>query len=327
MKDQVNIAVLGVGYWGKKLLSEYVPLARSDPKINLLMVCDVQEQNLIFCNETLNIPQEKLTMDYKKVLSSNKVDAVHICTPNETHFQICKEALSSNKHVLLEKPMALTSKHAWELVDFAKSKSLILQVGHIFRFNNALKTMQNLISLNYLGDLYYLKLQWTTLMLSPLNRNIIFDLGAHPVDILNYLLKKWPIKVNCKARSYRGNLLDDLAYITLEFEEKLLAHIEMSWLQPGKVRQATIVGSERTAVVDCIDQTIKIYENGEGYTLNVEVARNNTILDEIKHFGKSILVHKNSNNLGSVGAKNVAILESLKKSNEEERTIKIEMRN
>ncbi len=327
MKDQVNIAVLGVGYWGKKLLSEYIPLAKSDPKVNLLMVCDVQEQNLMYCNETLNIPQEKLTMDYKKVLSSNKVDAVHICTPNETHFQICKEALNSNKHVLLEKPMALTSKHAWELVDFAKSKSLILQVGHIFRFNNALKTMQNLLSLNYLGDLYYLKLQWTTLMLSPLNRNIIFDLGAHPVDILNYLLKKWPIKVNCKARSYRGNLLDDLAYITMEFDEKLLAHIEMSWLQPGKVRQATIVGSERTAVVDCIDQTIKIYENGEGYKLNVEVARNNTILDEISHFGKSIRVHKNSNNRGSVGAKNVAILESLKKSNEEERTIKIDMRN
>ena len=101
MKDQVNIAVLGVGYWGKKLLSEYVPLAKSDPKVNLLMVCDVQEQNLMYCNETLNIHQEKLTMDYKKVLSSNKVDAVHICTPNETHFQICKEALSSNWEMIV----------------------------------------------------------------------------------------------------------------------------------------------------------------------------------------------------------------------------------
>lgn len=324
LKDSVNIAVIGVGYWGKKVLSEYLQLVRSDPKINLSMVCDVQEQKVMYCNEAINITEEKLTMDYKQVLSSNKVDAVHICTPNETHYQICKEALSAGKHVLIEKPMALHSKHAWELVGIAESRSLILQVGHIFRFNNALKMMRDLINQDYLGDLYYLKLQWTTHIPSPLNRDIIFDLGAHPVDILNYLLKKWPIKVDCKARSFRRKLLDEIAYITMDFNGKLLAHIEMSWLQPGKVRQVTIIGSERTAVVDCINQSIKICENGDGDKLNLEVARNNTILDEISHFGESVLVNENSNNLGSVGAKNVTILESLKRSNEEERTIKID---
>jgi predicted dehydrogenase len=325
MKNSVNVAVIGAGYWGKKVIKEYLQLARSDPKVNLLMVCDLNDENLRCCNKKFHIPAKNLTKEFKEVVGSNDVDAVHICTPNETHHQICKEALSAGKHVLLEKPMALHAKHAWELVGIAESRGLILQVGHIFRFNNALKMMRELIAQDYFGDLYYLKLQWTTLMSSPLNRDIIFDLGPHPVDIVNYLLNKWPIKVSCRARAYRRKLLEELAYVTMEFDGKLMAHIELSWLQPGKVRQATIIGSERSASVDCLNQSIGIYENGDGDRFNLDVTRNNTILDEVSHFAGSILGGKNSNNLGSVGAGNVAVLESLKRSLEEERTVKIDL--
>jgi len=325
LKDSVNVAVIGAGYWGKKVIREYLQLARSDPKANLLMVCDLKDENLKCCSEMFHIPKKKFTIDYKEALDSNDVDAVHICTPNETHHLICKEALGADKHVLLEKPMASHAKHAWELVGIAESRSLILQVGHIFRFNNALKMMRDLIAQDYFGDLYYLKLQWTTLMPSPMNRDIIFDLGPHPVDIVNYLLKTWPTKVSCRARAYRRKLLEELAYITMEFDGKLMAHIELSWLQPGKVRQATIIGSERSANVDCLNQSIGIYENGDGDRFNLPVTRNNTILDETSHFVESITGNKNSNNLGSVGAKNVAILESLKRSLEEERTVKINL--
>lgn len=323
MKDSVKVAVIGAGYWGMKVIREYLELARSDPKVDLLMVCDLQDEKLGYCNEVFDIAEKMLTRDYREALVSKDVDAVHICTPNETHYQICKEALSADKHVLLEKPMALNSKHAWELVGTAKSRGLILQVGHIFRFNNALRMMRDLIAQNYLGDLYYLKLQWTTLMASPLNRDIIFDLGPHPVDILSYLLKKWPTKVSCRARAYRRKLLEELAYITMEYDDKLMAHIELSWLQPGKVRQANIIGSERSAAVDCLNQSIGIYENGEVDKFNLDVVRNNTILDEVNHFVESILGGKNSNNQGSVGARNVAVLESLKKSLEEEKTVPI----
>ena len=325
LKDSVNVAVIGAGYWGKKVIAEYLQLARSDPRVDLLMVCDLKDENLKCCSETFHVPEKRLAMDYREALSSSDVDAVHICTPNETHFRVCKEALGAGKHVLLEKPMALHAKHAWELVGVAKSRGLILQVGHIFRFNNALRVMRDLMDRGYLGDLYYLKLQWTTLMSAPLNRDIIFDLGPHPVDILSYLLKKWPVKVSCRARAYRRKALEELAYITMEFEGKLLAHVELSWLQPGKVRQATIVGSERTAVVDCINQSVRICENGDGDRFSLDVVRNNTILDEVSHFMESIRGNKNSNNLGSVGAKNVAVLESLKRSLEEERTVKTEL--
>ena len=325
MKDSLNVAVIGAGYWGKKAIKEYLQLVKSNPRVNLSMICDLNDENLRCCNEAFKISEEKLTRDYKEVLGSNDVDAVHICTPNETHHQMCKEALNADKHVLLEKPMALHAKHAWELVGIAESKHLILQVGHIFRFNNALRMMRDLIAHNYLGDLYYLKLQWTTLMPSPLNRDIIFDLGPHPIDISNYLLQKWPTRVSCRAKAYRREFLEELAYITMEFDGKLMAHIELSWLQPGKVRQATIVGSERSASVDCLDQSIGIYENGDGDRFNLPVTSNNTILDEVCHFVESVLRSKNSNNLGSVGARNVAILESLKRSLEEKRTINIDL--
>ena len=161
-------------------------------------------------------------------------------------------------------------------------------------------------------------------MPSPLNRDIVFDLGPHPVDIVNYLLKKWPTKVSCRARAYRRKLLEELAYITMEFDGKLMVHIELSWLQPGKVRQATIIGSERSATVDCLTQSIGIYENGDGGRFNLDVTRNNTILDEVSHFVESIRGNENSNNIGSVGAKNVMILESLKRSLEKERTIEVD---
>ena len=325
MKDSVNVAVIGAGYWGKKVTKEYLQLARSDPKANLLLVCDLQDQNLKCCNETFHIPKKKLIMDYKQVIGSSDVDAVHICTPNETHYEICKEALSADKHVLLEKPMALDAKRAWELVGIAESRDLCLQVGHIFRFNNALKMMRNLIAQDYLGELYYLKLQWTTLTSSPLNRDIIFDLGPHPVDILNFLLKKWPIKVDCKARVYRRKLLEELAYITMEFDGKLLAHVELSWLQPGKVRQVTIIGGERSASVDCINQSIQIYENGDGDRFNLDVTRNNTIFDEISHFVESIRGNEKSNNPGLVGAKSVAVLNWAKRSLAEGRTVEIDL--
>jgi predicted dehydrogenase len=327
LAESVNVAVIGSGYWGRKVLSEYTRLSSINPKVHLLMVCDLKGENLKSCSEAFHLSDEKLTDDYSTVLSSEAINAVHICTPNETHNQICMEALNAGKNVLLEKPMALHAKSAWELVRMAEHKHLILQVGHIFRFNNALKMMRDLMVQNYLGELYYLKLQWTTLCPSPLGRDIIFDLGPHPVDILNFLLSKWPETVTCKAKAYRRKTLEELAYATLEFDQKLIAHIELSWLEPGKARQVTIIGSERAATVDCLEQTIQVNENGDKESLNLNVVKNNTIFDEVSHFAESIITGKNSRNPGMVGAGNVAVLENMKKSLETGATVKNDLRD
>jgi predicted dehydrogenase len=320
LDDTFNVAVIGAGFWGRKVINEYLQLMKDNANVDLSMVCDVKDENLAYCMENFGVSKEKLKSSFKEVFSSRSVDAVHICTPNETHHEICKQALMAGKHVLLEKPMAMFAKHAWELVGLAEHNHLILQVGHIFRFNNALRIVRDLVVQNYFGNLYYLKLQWTTLMSSPLGRDIIFDLGPHPVDILNYVLKRWPSKVTCKARAYRRKLLEELAYFTLEFDKDLIAHVELSWLQPGKVRQLDVIGSERAAKVDCLTQTIQIDENGDGEAFSLDIERNNTILAEVHHFANSVISGQNNSNPGSIGATNTTILEALKRSLAENKT-------
>jgi UDP-N-acetylglucosamine 3-dehydrogenase len=319
----VNLAVVGAGYWGRKAVTEYLELAKADPNFNLAYVCDLKEDNLDYCRKKLNVENYKLSSDYEAVLKSPDVDAVHICTPNETHHHFGLQSLDSKKNVLIEKPMALTPEDAWEMVSVAESRHLCLQVGHIYRFNNAIRKMRELIAQNYFGDLYYLKMQWTTLMPSPLGRDIIFDLGPHPVDIMHFLLEKWPVKVSCSAKSYRRPFLEEVAYFNLDFDSKLMAYVELSWLQPGKIRELNIIGSKRSAKVDCLEQTIRIFEENNEDTFSLNVPVNNTIFDEISHFVHSIRDESNHKNPGPVGAGNIVVLQSLKKSLEEEKLIRV----
>jgi len=322
-KKGVKLAVIGAGYWGRKAITEYLQLAKVDSEFNLVQVCDLEEGNLNYCKDLLNVDSEKLNMDYEAVFKSPDVNAVHICTPNKTHYKIALQALDEGKNVLLEKPMALSPRDAWELVGVAKSRQLCLQVGHIYRFNNAIKKMRELIAEGYFGDLYYLKLQWTTWMPSPLNRDIIFDLGPHPIDIMNFLLQKWPKKVLCTGKSYRRPSMEEVAYFHLDFGEQLMAHVELSWLQPGKVRELNIIGAQRSATVDCLNQTIKIFEDNFEGNFSLGVPVNNTIFDEVTHFVTSIRDENNHKNPGLVGAGNVAVLKSLKKSLQQEKMVRV----
>jgi len=321
MEESTNVAVLGAGYWGRKVISEYLHLERTNPKVKLAKVCDLLDNNLIYCKENLQVEKELLSAKYTDLFDSDNIDAIHICTPQETHHKLCLEALNAGKNILLEKPMALNSRDAWELCDVAEKKHLCLQVGHIYRFNNVIQKVGDLISQNYFGKLYYLKMQWTTLMPSPLGRDILFDLGPHPVDIMNYLLNEWPIKVSCSARAYRRKSLEEVAHIAMEFRNNIMAHVELSWLQPGKVRDLCVMGEKRSAIVNCLDQTIRVYEDDKGNNYSLEVKQNNTIFDEVNHFVHSINDKNNHKNPGPVGANNVSILEQLNKSAAEERTI------
>jgi len=326
LKDSVNVGVIGAGYWGKKVISEYLALAKEDPKVSLLRVCDVQEQNLRCCSEVFQIPKEQLLSSYKELLDSDNLDAVHICTPNETHYEICKEALMAGKHVLLEKPMTLSSQQAFELMNLAKKEELVLQVGYIFRFNNALREVRKLIRDNFFGDLYYLRLQWTTLMLPTPKRDIIFDLGPHPVDIINFLLETWPSKVTCKARAYTRQILPETAYATVELDRMIMANIELSWLQPGKERRVDLIGAKRCATIDCLNQNVDVFQNHGRNSFRIDVQRNNTILTEVKHFIDRISEDVKSVNSGLVGPMNVLVLENFRKSITENRTVKIDFR-
>ena len=142
---KTNIGVIGVGYWGKKIVHEYVQLSKQNPTMNLSAVCDPVENNLKCC-EDYTIP---IMTQYHM-----RAHAVNICTPNESHFEICKEALEAGKHVLIEKPITLNSAEAYELVELAHKQNLVLSVGHIFRFNNALKVARKLIRNGFLANCF-----------------------------------------------------------------------------------------------------------------------------------------------------------------------------
>jgi len=325
---RVNVAVIGVGYWGKKIVSEYAQLAKRNSSVSLHTVCDLLEENLKFCEGNYHVPY--MTRYRKEVMACPEIDAVNICTPNETHFEICREALEAGKHVLVEKPMTLNSGEAYKLVDLARAKNLVLSVGHIYRFNNALRKARSLIEDGFFGEVFWLKLQWTTLMPPIEGRDIITDLAPHPFDILNFLLNEWPSRITCKARAYRREKLEEMAYIVAEFKNNVMAHIELSWLSPGKVREVSVMGSERFGKIDCLKQGVKAFENGRFY--DIPVKRNNTIEAELEHFVDCVQNNDDvsddylNQNGGLLGAKVVRLLEIARKSVEEERTERVDSR-
>lgn len=327
LKKPINVGVIGAGYWGKKVISEYMMLSKDSPQVNLLGVCDLEEQNLRYCKEVLNIPKKKLLNSHNELLDLDKIDALHICIPNEVHYDVCRDALSAGKHVLLEKPMTLNSDQAFELKNLAKKQNLGLQVGYIFRFNNALRKVRRLIKDGLLGDLYYLRLQWTDLVLPTPKRDIIFDLGAHPVDIINFLLGVWPSKVVCKARAYTRETLPETAYAIMELDTRIMANIELSWLHHKKERKVDVIGSKRSVTIDCLNQTIEVFKNHDKTGSKIDVQRNNTILTEITHFVDHLTENGDTINSGCVGPMNVLVLERLNESLTKNKTVEIERYN
>ena len=323
---KMNVAVIGAGYWGKKIVSEYAQLAKSNSGVSLHSVCDLSKENLTLCELSFHVPF--VTTHHKEIVACPEIDAVHICTPNASHYEICKEALEAGKHVLVEKPMSLNSSEALRLVDLAHAKNRVLSVGHIFRFNKALEKVRSLVEDRFFGDLFWLKLKWTTLIPPIEGRDIITDLAPHPFDILNYLLGTWPMKITCKAKAYRREKLEEIAYIIAEFQNNIIANIELSWLTPGKTREVSIMGSKRFVKVDCLTQEVTAFENGDSYTIPVE--RNNTIEAELKHFLMCIqnnYASKNeysNQNGGLLGANIVRLLEVSRRSIELERTELVE---
>ena len=312
MIDQVGIAVLGAGYWGRKLVSEYLAAERRGNAI-LLKVCDPSVaalDALLLTKETSAVGRARLTQKIMDVMDDPEISGVHIATPSPSHYKIAKMALERGKNVLVEKPMTLKPYESHELVDLARANNLVLKVGHIFRFNTALQVARRIIRLGELGRLFYVRVQWTDQASFP-DRDIIFDLGPHPVDILNQLLGTWPLQVNGITRAYRGSG-GEVAYLVAEFPCDIFAHIEMSWLHPNKVREVTVVGSSQTLVVDCLRQ--QVFRIGRETREEVVISANNTIESEINDFVESIVQRDTSSESGLIGAHTVDVLEKISRS-------------
>lgn len=312
-----NVGIIGVGYWGKKLVDEFTKVE----SVKVVGVSDVDEKNLAFCADRYGVKTGY--KDYRQLLSRGDVQAVAVATPNSTHYQICRDALEAGKHVLVEKPITLSSKEGKELVDLAQRKELTLSVGHIFRFNNALAEVRRLIKEEkFFGRLFLMEQDWTNLEKPFPDRDVLFDLAPHMFDIQNYLFGQWPVEVSCVGGPFRRAQGEETAYITSVFADGAIAMANVSWLVPRKTRQIVLVGENRTAIIDAVAQEVTVYESGYTYKLHVE--RNNTIRDELVHFVKSFSdPATETRNSGSVGVKTVELIEAAKKSIAEKRAVRI----
>ena len=254
----IGIGVIGAGYWGPKHIRNFSEL----PGARATMVSDLDERRILSIQS--QHPGIRTTTNYKDLLNSQDVDAVVIATPVSTHARLAREALLANKHVLVEKPLAATSKEAEDLMHIADQQQRVLMVGHTFLYNPAVRALRELVQNGDLGDIFYVYCQRLNLGLFQRDINVMWDLAPHDISILMYVLGQDPIAVGATATSYVRSGIEDVAYIQLAFPNRVHAAVHVSWLDPNKVRRITVVGSKKMAVYDDVEslEKIRVYDKG-----------------------------------------------------------------
>lgn len=321
---KLGIAVVGAGYWGRKLVGEYLALCKSRDDVELKYVVDTNSKQLGSVASEFGLPRNMLETDSSKALKDQSVLAVHLALPNELHYSIGMAAIESHRHVLLEKPMALTVREAFKLARKAEEESVVLHIGHIFRFNNAVREARALLGKSVVGKPLYYSLNWEALIPPPEGRDIVFDLGPHPIDILNYLSNEWPTRVITLGKSFlrKKEGHEEVAETIAEFEGDIFAQIGLSWIYAGpKKRQISITGDSGTVEVDALNQQIMVYR--QGASQNHPVEANNTIQSMITHFVNSILKGEAPQGSGLVGAMTVAVLSAMRESMRKRRFVNV----
>lgn len=253
----VNVGIVGCGYWGPKHARNFHELAEA----NLTIVCDLKEEMLQQIQN--QYPFVSITAKFMDLLEDS-VDAVVIATPVSTHHQLAKEALLHDKHVLIEKPMTCSSREAIELIELAENRKRVLMVGHIYEYHPAVDFLRQLINSGELGEIYSIDAARLNLGLFRPDVNVLWDLAPHDLGIVLSLLGEEAIAVGAHGSGHIDPAVCDVAHLELIFPNGTIAHIHVSWLDPRKVRQITIVGSKKMAVYDDVSEAekVRIYDKG-----------------------------------------------------------------
>jgi predicted dehydrogenase len=254
----VRVAAVGCGYWGPNAIRNL----DSVPGFELCSVCDSDAERLR--PVAARYPAARPTTDANNLFDDASIDAVYISTPVSTHYQLVKRALESGKHVLVEKPLATTVEQAESLATLAAAKGLTLMVGHTFVFSPPVRKVKELIDSGVIGPIYYVETTRVNLGLFQKDVSVLWDLGPHDLSILTYWLGEVPIQVSARGRSFLGEALEDVAFVTLEFPSGILAQVQISWLAPSKLRRTSVVGRERMVVYDDLEpvEKVKVYDRG-----------------------------------------------------------------
>ena len=212
--------------------------------------------------------------DYRRLLADSRVEAVAIATPVASHFELATEALRAGKHVLVQKTLTETSEQAERLIEEADRRGRVLMVDHTFVYAPAVRKIRELAQSGALGELYYYDSVRINLGLFQRDVNVLWDLAVHDLSIMNYVLPSRPVAVSAVGMSHVSGTPENVAYLTLFFEQSLIAHIHVNWLAPVKVRKTLISGSQKMVVYDDLDpdQKVKVYDRGVSVGRDVEEA-------------------------------------------------------
>jgi predicted dehydrogenase len=255
--DPVRIGVVGLGYWGPNL----VRVLQELPEAEVVVLCDQSEQALEKVGR--RYPAMRCTTDVIELIGDPDVEAVAIATPISTHHELASAALDAGKHVFVEKPLATSSAEVDELTTKATSRGLTLMPGLVFLYSPPVNIVRDLIGSGDLGDIYFISTSRVNLGLHQSDVSVLWDLGPHDFAILRYWLEETPTHVAALSRSCILPDVPDIAFVNLEFASGTVAHVELSWLAPSKLRRTAIVGSRKMVVYDdTSNEPVRIFDSG-----------------------------------------------------------------
>ncbi len=254
----LQVGIVGAGYWGPNLIRNVARLPNAHPR----WVCDLSRSCLSRIKD--QYPSTSVTEDLEDLLGDEELAAVILATPTETHAELGLRILEAGKHLMVEKPLATTVRDARMLVERAEARELVLLVGHTFEYNAAVRKVRELIESGEVGEVYYLYSQRVNLGKIRDDCNAMWSLAPHDVSIANYLIGEAPAWVSAMGHRFLGRPIEDVVFLTAGYPGGRVAHIHVSWLDPNKIRQTTIVGSKKMVVYDdmSIDAKVKIYDKG-----------------------------------------------------------------
>lgn len=318
----VRFGVIGYGYWGPNVVRNLDQL----DQVDVLGVCDLDPSARQRAQKAF--PHLEGTSDPAALLTSPDIDAIAVVTPVWTHFELAKIALENGKHVFVEKPFTSNSAQAQELIELAEKKNLKIMVDHTFLFTGAVRKIRQLLDENALGKLYYYDSTRVNLGLFQHDVNVIWDLAPHDLSIMDHLIQENPEAISATGQTHL-NGYEDIAFITLYFPDKVIAHVNVNWLSPVKVRM-TLIGGEKKMLVwndQAADEQVKVYDKGvsvssrEGvYNLLVNyrsgdmwaprLERAEALTHELSYFVDCITNDRTPLNDGQAGLRVVKMLEA-----------------
>jgi len=327
----INVALIGYGYWGPNLARNLHEL----PGSNLAACCDLDAARLALVQALY--PQTRTTSRVAEVWDDASIEAVVIATPARTHFELAKAALDAGKHVLVEKPLTVSSQEAEELVELAKAQDRVLMVGHTFEYNPAVLKIKELMDQGQLGEVYYAYSTRVNLGRVQRDLNALWSIAPHDISILIFLFGQMPSEVSARGASYLNSGVEDVVFVDLLFPNGSAAHVHVSWLDPSKVRRMTIVGSKRMVVYDDVESEgkVKVYDKGvlkmgdsqifgefqyrlhSGDIYIPRIDMSEPLRNECAHFIECIREGKRPRTDGENGLRVVKVLEAAQRSLEE----------